>query len=165
MRHSRYIPVDSVNLKGSVRQFQDPCTHWRRAVWPPLNKTCKFLPITRFRSQPGRIRVMNFAQIHLLDCTGTAMALQMKALNHSARCQKFLFLSSPSRQVRLRCHKKPLRCVAQAVAAPATGTYSGKEISKPLIGDHFLHIDDYSKDVKSCHARQRPCTSTDRDAV
>jgi len=83
------------------------------------------------------------------------MAFRMSAVNHSARCHNSRLVSSPRL---VRCQRNSLRCVAQAVAAPATGTYSGREISKPLIGDHFLHIDDYSKDVNTCHAR--PCTST-----
>lgn len=42
------------------------------------------------------------------------------------------------------------RAAAQAEATSVkgpSGTYSGANISKPRIGSHFLHIDDYSKEV------------------
>lgn len=44
-----------------------------------------------------------------------------------------------------RSQRRTLRCGAQTNSS----SYSGKEISKPLIGSHFLHIDDYSKEVSS----------------
>jgi len=84
------------------------------------------------------------------------MVAQLNTINHGTRCQGSRFAPSPVSAARRQ--KKQFRCTAQAVAAPATGTYSGKEIAKPLKGDHFLHIDDYSKEVQTCHAR--PCTET-----
>jgi len=72
------------------------------------------------------------------------MVAQLNTINHGTRCQGSRFAPSPVSAARRQ--KKQFRCTAQAVAAPATGTYSGKEIAKPLKGDHFLHIDDYSKE-------------------
>ena len=78
--------------------------------------------------------------------------------NMQRHCPVSFILGAPVRESAARpsarCAWRPARCAVQ-VAAPATegstGTYTGKGIKGPVVGSHFLHIDDFSKEVsKGC---------------
>lgn len=70
--------------------------------------------------------------------------------------------ASPVQSTRLartasaRSAKRPAYCAAQLELPPtqgSTGTYTGQNIQQPLIGNHFLHIDDFSKEVSPLLSR------------
>ena len=83
------------------------------------------------------------------------MAAMVFIGNAQRHCPVSSFLGAPVRESAARpsarCAWRPALCAVQ-VAAPATegstGTYSGKDIKAPLVGSHFLHIDDFSKEVR-----------------
>lgn len=59
-----------------------------------------------------------------------------------------------------RLPPRPARAAA-AVETPTATTYSGKAVSPPEAGKHFLHLDDFSKDdimdmlARAAEAKQR----------
>ena len=61
-----------------------------------------------------------------------------------------LTVSGIPRAARARSAKRPAICAAQLELPPvqgSTGTFTGRNIQQPLIGKHFLHIDDFGKEV------------------